>query len=74
MNMKFISKQGQALIEYILIISLISVIAIGTVRIFGGYLKDAITKSSCALVDKVYVGGESPGEGYCVSKYDDLEL
>ena len=38
------SKNGQALTEYILIIALISVIAITLVNLFGGYLKDSITK------------------------------
>ena len=34
------NKNGQALVEYILIIALISVIAIALVNYFGGYLKD----------------------------------
>ena len=40
------NKRGQALVEYILIIALISVIAIALVNYLGGYLKDAITKTS----------------------------
>lgn len=59
------NKNGQALVEYILIIALISVIAIALVNYFGGYLKDAITKTSCSLVDEEYVKGDKPGEGYC---------
>jgi Flp pilus assembly pilin Flp len=59
------TNRGQALIEYILIVSLVTVIAIGVVRVFGGYLKDAITKSSCELVDKVYIEGDKPGEARC---------
>ena len=59
------NKKGQALTEYILIIALISVIAIAAVNIFGGYLKDSITKTSCALVNEEYVKGEKPGEGHC---------
>ncbi|HHT38136.1 MAG TPA: hypothetical protein GXZ95_01820 [Mollicutes bacterium] len=66
--MKFLLNKGQALIEYVLIISLITVIAIGIVTVFGGYLKDAITKSSCSLVDKEYVEGKSPGEARCEEK------
>ncbi len=58
-------KDGQALVEYILIIALISVIAIALVNYFGGYLKDAITKSSCSLVDEKYVKGDKPGEAKC---------
>lgn len=59
------NKQGQALVEYILIIALISVIAIALVNYLGGYLKDAITKTSCSLVDEEYIKGEKPGEAYC---------
>lgn len=61
-------KRGQALVEYILIIALISVIAIALVNYLGGYLKDAITKTSCSLADEEYVKGEKPGEGKCESK------
>lgn len=59
-------KKGQALVEYILIIAIVSVIAIAVVNYFGGYLKDSITKTSCSLVDEVYVKGNTPGEGECV--------
>lgn len=62
MNM---NKKGQALVEYVLIIALISVITISLVNYFGGYLKDSITKSSCSLVGEEYVKGDKPGEGYC---------
>lgn len=70
--MRFMSNKGQALIEYVLIVSLITVIAIGVVKIFGGYLKDAITKSSCSIVSKVYIEGDKPGEGKCETK--EIEL
>lgn len=60
------NNRGQALVEYVLIIALISVITISLVNYFGGYLKDAITKSSCSLVNQVYEKGDKPGEGKCV--------
>ncbi len=63
-------KRGQALVEYILIIALISVIAIALVNYLGGYLKDAITKTSCSISDEVYVKGEKSGEGKCEPKKD----
>lgn len=63
-------KSGQALVEYILIIALISVIAIALVSYLGGYLKDAITKTSCSLVDEEYVKGDKVGEGHCEEKKD----
>ena len=61
------NNKGQALVEYVLIIALISVITISLVNYFGGYLKDAITKSSCSLVNEVYEKGDKPGEGKCVN-------
>lgn len=63
-----LSQKGQALVEYVLIIALISVVIIGLVNIFGGYLKDSITKTSCSMVDEVYQKGDKPGQGKCVEK------
>ncbi len=57
--------RGQALVEYLLIIAVISVIAIGIVKLLGGYVKDTMTKSSCELLNKNYVEGEKPGEAKC---------
>lgn len=59
------NKKGQALVEYILIIALISVVIIALVDYFGGYLKDAITKTSCSMLGQTYVAGSKPGEGSC---------
>ena len=59
------NKKGQALVEYILIVALISIIAIALVNYLGGYLKDVITKSSCAMLGQTYVAGNEPGEGFC---------
>lgn len=59
------NRKGQALVEYVLIIALISVVIIGLVNVFGGYLKDAMTKTNCGLVGQEYVKGEKIGEGYC---------
>ena len=63
--MKKIDNKGQALVEYLLIIAVVSVIVVSVVRLLGGYLQDSMTKSSCQLVDKQYVEGANPGEGYC---------
>jgi len=60
------NNKGQALVEYVIIIGLITVLAVGLVSYFGGYLKDAITKSSCPLVGEEYKAGEKRGEGQCV--------
>ena len=62
------NRRGQALVEYLLIIAVISVVVSSMVKLLGGYLQDSVTKSSCALVDKVYAEGTTPGEGTCVDK------
>lgn len=62
------NKRGQALVEYILIIALISVIAIALVNYFGGYLKDALTKTSCNIGGEEYIKGDKPGEAHCEEK------
>ncbi len=60
-----LNNKGQALVEYLLIIAVISVIVVSVVRILGGYVQDSMTKSSCKLIDKEYVEGAHPGEGSC---------
>lgn len=65
-----LNRKGQTLVEYVLIISLITVVAIGLVRIFGGYLKDTVTKMSCQVMNKEYVEGDKIGEGYCEGDKD----
>ena len=62
------NKSGQALVEYVLIIALISVLTISLVSLLGGYLKDAMTKVSCNMMNQDYVKGDKSGEGYCVDK------
>ena len=59
------NKKGQALVEYILIIALVSVLAIAIVNYFGGYLKDSITKTSCSMIGQEYVAVDKPGDGKC---------
>ena len=66
--MKNLNSKGQALVEYLLIIAAISVVVVSVVKLLGGYLQDSMTKSSCSLIDKVYVEGAKPGEGKCVDK------
>jgi len=60
-----LNNRGQTLVEYVLIISLIAVVAIAIVRIFGGYLKDRVTKIGCEIMGKQFVEAEKIGEGYC---------
>lgn len=61
------NRKGQALVEYLLIIAVISVIIVSVLKMFGGYIQDSMTKTACALTDKIYVEGENPGEGKCIS-------
>ncbi len=60
-----LNQKGQALVEYVLIVALVTVVIIGLVKILGGYLKDSVTKSSCSLVGEEYIPGDKPGEGRC---------
>lgn len=63
--MKGINNRGQALVEYLLIIAVISVIVVSLVKLLGGYLQDSITKSSCNMLEKTYVEGDKPGQAKC---------
>ncbi|MDO4369402.1 MAG: Flp family type IVb pilin [bacterium] len=65
---KVINSKGQALIEYVLIVALISGVAIAAVMLLGGALKDKITESSCEIVGETFVKGDKRGEGHCVPK------
>lgn len=67
-----LNRKGQTLVEYVLIISLVTVVAIAAVKIFGGYLKDSITKTSCSMIGKEYKEGKKIGEAYCAGDEDKL--
>lgn len=68
-----LNKKGQALVEYVLIIALVSVVIIGIVKTFGGYLKDSMTKTSCEVAGLEYVKGDKPGQGKCGNEVDIFE-
>ena len=68
--MRNLNGKGQTLVEYVMIIGLISTLAVSLVMFFGGFLKDKITASSCELVGEVFVEGEKRGEGYCAKPED----
>lgn len=65
-----LNRKGQTLVEYVLIISLITVIAVALVRVFGGYLQDAVTKMGCSISGKEYVEGDKVGNAYCSGDED----
>lgn len=60
------NQKGQALVEYLLIIAVISIVVVSVVKLLGGYLHDSMIKSSCSIMNKEYVEGSKPGEGQCV--------
>ena len=62
------NNRGQALVEYLLIIAVISVVVVSVVKLLGGYLQDSMTKTSCEMMGKVYVDGAKPGEGTCADE------
>lgn len=59
------NNKAQALVEYVLIIALMSILIITLLKVFGGYIKDAITKVSCNIGGYEYVDGDKAGEGSC---------
>lgn len=59
------NNKGQALVEYVLIIALVSVLIIGIIKTFGGYIKDSMTKTSCQVAGQEYIAGDKAGEGKC---------
>ena len=63
--MKRLNHKGQDIVEYVVIIGVVTVLIIALVNYFGGFLKDAITKTSCPIVGQEYVPGDKPGEGKC---------
>ncbi len=60
-------KKSKVLI-YSLIGAAILFVVIIIIMLLGGYIKDATTKRSCRLTDKVYVEGAKPGMAICVEK------
>lgn len=60
------NNKGQALVEYLLIIIIVSTIAITVIGFFSNQIKDTVTKVTCSLNDSKYVEGEKPGEGKCL--------
>lgn len=59
------NNKGQALVEYILIILVVSLVLVSAVKMFGGILKDKMTESTCDLLGQTYVPGEKSGDGEC---------
>ena len=60
-----LDNKGKVLIEYLLIIAVISLVIVSLFKLLSGYIHDSFTKSSCELLKKTYVEGLKPGEGIC---------
>lgn len=61
-------ENGWTLRDNIFLIGLVSVFTLFVTNLFGGYIRDNMTKDSCSFVDKVYVEGLKPGQAICVNK------
>lgn len=72
--MRKLNSNGQALVEYILIIALVSMLIIGLVKALSGPLKDTLTKTTCSINNLEYIEGEKAGQGKCaeVEELEDL--
>ena len=64
--MKKMNNRGQALVEYLLIIAVISVVVVTVVKLLGGYVMDSATKTGCNLSGGTYVEGKTPGQATCI--------
>lgn len=60
-------KKSKILIYSIIGILVLFVVII-IVMLLGGYIKDATTKRTCRLTDKIYVEGSKPGMAICTDK------
>jgi len=60
-----LGNKGQALVEYLLIIAVISVIVVTLVKALGGVLQDKMTESTCTIMNQEYIPGEKIGQGKC---------
>ncbi len=52
--------------KFIFIILIASLLVISLVSYYGGYFKDAVTKTTCPLIGEEYVSGEIKGDGKCI--------
>lgn len=60
-------KKSKILIYSVIGIVVLFVVVI-IVMLLGGYIKDATTKRTCKLTDKIYVEGSKPGMAICTDK------
>ena len=64
------NNRGQALIEYVLIIMLITSVTAVAVLFLGNAIKDSLTKTACNITGGTYQPGTSNGKGTCDNKLE----
>ncbi len=60
-----VNNKGQALIEYVLIITLITTVTTVAILYLGNTVRDQITKIVCEVSGTTYVAGDKPGNAKC---------
>ena len=60
-----LNNKGQTLVEYVLIIAIISTFIIGMFFFLKNEFMDQITRLSCGLSGQEYHDGDKRGKGYC---------
>ena len=60
-----LNTKGQTLVEYVLIIAIISTFIIGMFFFLKNEFIDQITRLSCGLSEQEYYDGDKRREGYC---------
>lgn len=60
-----VNNKGQALIEYVLIITLITTVTTVAILYLGNTVRDQITKIVCEVSNTTYVVGDKPGNAKC---------
>lgn len=59
------NNRGRTVVEYMFIISLIAALIVVSLRLFGGYIDDITTRTTCQLMGGIFVEGETVGKGIC---------
>ncbi len=58
--------KNKTLLEYIIIITVITIFFILVIKLLGGTIIDTGTKIYCSISKKQYIQGETIGEGKCI--------
>ncbi|MDD3150222.1 MAG: Flp family type IVb pilin [Candidatus Gastranaerophilales bacterium] len=61
-KMKKMVKKGQSLVEYGLILALVSIVAIAVLNTMGGKIKSTVENVNDALDEAVTLSGQATGE------------